>query len=619
MAENINDYMARELMTCSSAKESLSICLDALGGETLKMSLQKHDEIHHKHGYKKGDKCKYRERLAAELESDTVDDASPKKGKKGNVEKKSKKVAKEELDFDPFDDVEYVDEPPKRRRGRPRKDEKREDDERRTPFGFGRRAKRELNEEQAQKGRRLNPKAEVKEKRLEELNDRLSRLMSEGLDDYPMVRAEEDELATDLRVLAAELGDAVTIKGLPETKAYEKAFSDYRALCKDTDAKIKAVKGLLKMSKEADFADAEEIIEELGGRQEEIEAAYKKIYDTHDNLSSVLCERIEGSMYGEKADKGGSEDDRRQFAPLHGEDGKAYMKRMKENGREKEIPATIRNIDRQVERAERRWQRIAALSPDEMETVKRNWKKTIDNLMLRSSLATNIGPMGLEGVLTGHLKSQHDLTKKGKRFEGENEGAAFGIIGGREDGPRYRFTRNQFGTEKGLSEDEYEKYGCMHSKTPVKDDNFTGGQYGRNVIRWKPESVVATFFCGDSLCLQRDDLNYCNCSLLSNPSPASFNPANSALIDELRKGPMAVGLEGLNHYNNSPYIELQFHGKDNMGANAIESISFGNEDDARNLSPAAIAAIHDNGILVYLRDKEVDISDSGVIKKKRKS
>ena len=55
-----------------------------------------------------------------------------------------------------------------------------------------------------------------------------------------------------------------------------------------------------------------------------------------------------------------------------------------------------------------------------------------------------------------------------------------------------------------------------------------------------------------------------------------------------------------------------------MGASAIESISFGDENDARNLSPKAIAAIHENNIIVYLRDKEVDISESGDLKRKRK-
>lgn len=618
METSIKEAIAENLEGGLSAKESIGICLDAMtGGEMPEQSLAEHDRVFHKKGFKKGTKCKYRERLAAALGSDDVEDARPKRKGKSGGGKGAKEAIVESLDFDPFDDVEYADDPPKRQRGRPRKDEQ-EKAEEKGRYGFGRRAKRELDAEQTRKVRMLEPKAETKEKRLEELTDRLSDLRSDGLDDYPMVKAEEDELATDLRVLAAELGDAVTIKSLPETKEYEKAFSDYRVLCKDTDAKIRTVKKLLGMSKESDFVDAEEILDELDHRQEEIESAYKRIYSTHDALSKALCERIEGSLYGEKADKGTDEGERQQFGTLHGEDGKAYMKRMKSNGREKEIPATIRNIDRQVERAERRWQRIAALSPDEMETVKRNWKKTIDNLMLRSALATNIGPMGLEGVLTGHLKSQHELTKKGKRFEGENEGAAFSIIGGMEDGPRYRFTRNQFGTDKGMDEGEYEKYGCLHSKTPVKDDNLTGGQYGSNVIRWKPESVVATFFCGDSLCLQRDSLNYCNCSLLSNPSPASFNPENTDLIDELKKGALAVGLEGLNHYNNAPYIELQFHGRDNMGADAVESISFGNENDARNLSPTAIAAIRENGIVVYLRNKEVEISEDGTLRKKRR-
>ena len=153
--------------------------------------------------------------------------------------------------------------------------------------------------------------------------------------------------------------------------------------------------------------------------------------------------------------------------------------------------------------------------------------------------------------------------------------------------------------------------------TPSNSDNLTGGQYGRNVIRWKPHKTVATMTFTDSLCLARDGLNYVTPCLVTNPSPCCFNPENSAVIDILQTRPMNAGLGELCHLMGTEYCELQLHGEDQYDVEAIDSISFGSENDVNNLSQDARARILEHRIPTFIGGKAILIDAEGGIKKRQ--
>lgn len=146
---------------------------------------------------------------------------------------------------------------------------------------------------------------------------------------------------------------------------------------------------------------------------------------------------------------------------------------------------------------------------------------------------------------------------------------------------------------------------------PDKEDNLTGCQYGRNVIRWKPYKTVATMTFTDSLCLARDELNYVNPCLVSDPSPCCFNPENQDMVDTFKRKAVNIGLDSICDWAGTPYVELQFHGEDQYDASAIESISFGSMNDFRNLSAKAIQKIRENNIELYVGDKPMKLDKQG--------
>lgn len=467
--------------------------------------------------------------------------------------------------------------------------------------GFAARAMEKAQLEREDKLNRINPSPDALRRKYVEYSSKLK-----GAKDAinpPYSHADVDSIEDDIKGLCQEAG-IKNYKDRSKYQEYRQRRTEYRQLEEVAKKEINEAERRLNSDK---FDSLDDFIERLRGRGKQIDDAYDEVLGALHSLYDEICDEIDAAEKGLKVG-GLREVEKEQFGMLKGETGKLYQARMRGLGRGKEIPETIKRVDTMVEQAERRWQRVAALSPQEFETVKANWRKTVFNLLGRTALATNSFPEGLNGILEGHLKSQHELAEKGKLFDNPHpESGVWGIIGGNENMPRYRFTRKVFGTKPGMSEEQYEKYGCLHTRMPVKDDNYTGGQYGRNVIRWKPGTVCATMFCGDSICLSGDGINYCTCSPISNPSPASFNPKNRQAIEELKKGPLNFGLKSLCRLFGTPYIEIQLHGANRPTAEEIESISFNSKADMAMLSPMAVAKIRELNIPTYIQDRETHL------------
>ena len=216
-------------------------------------------------------------------------------------------------------------------------------------------------------------------------------------------------------------------------------------------------------------------------------------------------------------------------------------------------------------------------------------------------LGPRAGPqICINGILESYYKSAHELAEVRAKAT---------MRGGNEESLRHRMTRKAFGTQKGMAAEEYEKYGCLHHIVPNREDSKIGGAYGKNVIRWKKYETVATMCCSDSLCLAYSHNDYVTPCLVSNPSPACFNPENRDFIDELKKRPLNIGIGLLCGKTGTPYIELQFHGAKKYGPESISSITLETGDDVRCLSNKAVEAITEYKIPVYIGDKQIRVED----------
>ena len=487
------------------------------------------------------------------------------------------------------------------RKGRREEDEcKAKDPKKCWKHGFAADILKEDRKSKDRKKDRLNPQPTEALQELQDLGVEV-REVGWNIKDPPDNKADTEAMLTDIDSLRKEAGIKKINDSFEPYRQYRKAWEDYLAIKKESEKLLKVAQGWIDKK---DARRAKEALASLKERPTEIENGYQKVVEAYEATCDALCEIIDRKS---STDGVGnpliSEVAKQGFGLLDGESSEDYQKRMKKVGRGKEIPETIKKIDGIVKETERRWRSVAGISEDEFNIVKKNWQQSIHNLMKRCSLASNLKIAGLNGVLEGHLKSQHDLAKKGKKYE-DGILAHKGLIGGDETCSRYRFSRRCFGVEKGLAEGKYEKYGCLHTISPSKEDARTGGQYGSIVVRWKPENTVATMTCTDSLCLAREDVTYCNPCLVSNPSPCCFNPANQDAIETLKKGPMNIGLDSMCNMFGTPYIELQLHGEQNYNAEAISSIAFSSEDDIRNLSRDAREQIEKNRIPIYIGSKK---------------
>lgn len=502
----------------------------------------------------------------------------------------------------------------KRKRGRPRKEEdecRAKDPTKCWKHGFAGDILNEQKKERARKMDRINPRPTRDMEREFDIEKDL-REIGWDLEDAPDSKAETEDMVKDLDGLRKEAG----IKRLDETFA---PFAAHRQKWKEYEETKKAARDLLKTAKVAlgkhRLDIAHEMAQSLKKKPDEIRAKYGEVLDSYDALCDALCDIMDTNGNGDRrTDPTALHVEKEGYGMMSGEDFKAYQKRMRSLGKTGEIPETIKKIDEIVAQTERRWRSVAGISKGDFDIVKENFRKTFANLMKRCSLASNVSIAAVNGVLEDHLKTQHDLTPKGKHYDDGNYGHN-AIIGGNEDMPRYKFTRKCFGTERGMKESKYEKYGCLHLMHPDKEDGDIGFQYGRNVIRWKPHKAVATMTFTDSLCLARDGLNYVNPCLVTNPSPCCFNPENQDMVNTLKRKSVNIGLSSICRWAGTPYVELQLHGEDQYNAEAIESISFGSRDDVRNLSKTAIAKILELKIPLFLGDQEIAIDEKGRIKR----
>ncbi len=413
-----------------------------------------------------------------------------------------------------------------------------------------------------------------------------------------------EAVKSDLERLCKEAG-VKDVKSFRNNAEYERLVK----ACKEAEeTAAKEVSLAKKRLEEMEFTDIEDTIARIEDRGRQLDEMRGSAIEALKALYGEICDRVDNTERGAK--RGGVTDyGKLQKAPLIGENSKAYQARMRKLGRASEVPETIKGLDEVIEVAERRWQRVASLSPEDFATVKANWRKTVFNLMNRASIATNMYFSDLNDLFEGHLSSRNELplSKRGKK----KGPSIFKVIGNTGRSALDRFTANTFGTKKTLSDEEHEKYGVLHTRFPSESDKAIGAQFGRNVVRWKPESVVATMFCGDSICHGISGWDYQACPLVSDPSPVSFDPGSLNTIEELRKGPLNLGLISLCRQLRVPYIELQLHGNEAPTVDDIESVSFLLEEDFQMLSNEAVETIKELGIEVYLGGERMEISDNG--------
>lgn len=524
-------------------------------------------------------------------------------------------VAMLEMDKSVFDAM--IGDAEKKPRGRPRKETilgngevcMAEDPSKCWEYGGTRKA---LIEQVKIKGRnkdRLNPQSTRDLEK--ELNlDRDLREAGWDIEDSPDSKAETDSMLSDMNNLRREAGIKKLDDSFEPYAAYRRKWEEYGEVKKH--AAMLRKQAALSLKKH-NYDDVEKMIVTLKKKPQEILDKYKEILEAYDSCCGALCDEIErqGGERGLKSHEA-LEAEKQDFGMMPRETSKDYQKRMRAIGRAKDTSETIKKVDEIVAQTERRWRSVAGMGQEEFFRVKENFRKTFGKLMKGCSLASNLSIAEVNRVLEDRLISQHDLVEKGRGRDGGNF-RHVSLDGGRTDGPQYRFAQKCFGVDKGLKESKYEKYGCLHTLTPADSDNLTGGQYGRNVIRWKPHKIVATMTFTDSLCLARDGLNYVTPCLVTDPSPCCFNPENRAVIDSLKEKPMNAGLEELCYLMGTEYCELQLHGENQYNAEAIESISFGLNNDVRNLSKKAIETILLNRIPIFIGGEPIRIDEKGVI------
>ena len=501
----------------------------------------------------------------------------------------------------------------KRKRGRPRKVDSHPRQlsqeatrDRIIMAGAGNAVARQERLELQKKRDRINPKPKGEDKAIAQLQEELRDFR------YYLIEVQEPRLK-ELTNMEYEIGEltAESEMGDPEDvvlayKDYKEAMEDFNLLMKRTRFQLDVMSALLE-NKEID--PAEELAVDLRNRGKELDKAYSTLYKAYDEVTEALCDII-AEAKAEKGDfKGGlSHVEKRGFGMLQGESGQSYQIRQRKLGNGKVIPKTIRLIDRKVEETEQRWRSVAGISQSDFWRIKANWRKTMRATMRKSSIAVNLTDSALDKMLVDCLHSvAKDLDESNWQVM---------VIGAKGLEAAAELTQRMYGTEKSLKADDREKYGCLHTIVPTEKDNIIGSQYGDIVVRLKPHKVVATMLCGDSLCMQRDGLNFMSPSLLCSPSPCSFSPDEKVIIDHLRTEAYDLSAVELAKLFRLAYIEIQLHGRDQYNADSIESISFGSDQDLANLSYAAYEAIQKFQIPMYIKDKPVVIAEDGEIKTK---
>lgn len=466
----------------------------------------------------------------------------------------------------------------KRKVGRPRKDNdsvfKRE--------GFAEGIIKEEHKEKARKLDRLNPQPTEKLKHLQDIEVGLREL---GYDVADVIKSidEIETMLADIDSLRKEAG----IKKIDESfDPYAKFRDATRKYIERKNTFTKYFNAAKESLGKQEERKSEELLASLKEEPKVLKDSYQTVVDTYsklcDSLTAIIDNSNDGDEKGERIGEG--EVEKNGFGLIAGENFKSYSNRMKSIGRGKEIPKTIRDIEDKIEKTERQWRSVAGISLDEFEKVKENWKRSVQMLMTKCSLACNMKIAEVNDLLGG---KELNTERKPKGREKSD-----GIIGD---------------SVSKASNDV--KYGCLHSITPTQRDNEIGESYGGIVVRWKKHCVVSTMTFGDSIDIESSDTTFETPCLVTDASPCCFNPLKQDAVNALKNGVLDIGLETSRTIFGIPYIELQFHGDGWYKPQSVDSISFECEDDIRNLSQSAIEQIVKNKIAVYVKDDKVKIAD----------
>ena len=468
----------------------------------------------------------------------------------------------------------------KRKVGRPRKEP---EDSVFTRDGFASGILRDETKEKARKLDRLNPQPTEKLKHLQEIAVGL-REIGFDVEDSLKSRDEIEAMIADIDSLRKEAGLKKIDESYEPYGRFRTATIEYIEKKKDFKRYFEAAKESLDKQEER---RADELLASLKDEPRELKDSYQKVIDTYSDLCYALTAIIdvESGDVDVSQNIGVGEIEKSGFGLIKGENLKAYSHRMKSLGRGRDVPNTIRDIDEKIENTERQWRSVAGISIDEFEKVKENWKRSVQNLMSKCSLASNMKIAAVNYLLGG--LGDTDKTKSEKET----------------------FTSNGIIADSGEKKSNAIKYGCLHSINPTKHDNDIGDSFGGIVVRWKPHCVVATLTFGDSLDIESSDTTFETPCLVTDASPCCFNPLKQDAVNALKDGVLDIGLESARTIFGIPYIELQFHGEGWYKPQSVDSISFWCDDDIRNLSQSAMEQIIKNRITIYVKDDNVKIAD----------
>ena len=453
----------------------------------------------------------------------------------------------------------------KRKRGRPRKDDTTSYEDRSSLVAGAiledRKAKARMQD-------RLNPGATKEEKKYISINADL-REIGWDLEVCPGTDSDFKEMDSDIAVLKKEAdikngADSDEISE-PET-IYKEACKTFYQLKYDTVTYYNRAKEYL-VQKE--LHKAEELVDFLKDKPKKIIKSYETVEDAYDKLCRAICDVSERDRRGKGAEDPDSwEVEKNGFGMMDGEDYKTYAKRMRSIGRGKDIPKTIRKIDEEVINTERRWRSVAGISQSDFDIVKINFQKTMNRIIPECCIGSNVKISALNRILS------------------------YGLNFGERD----------------------IAFGCLQPMNPFSQSVLLGGQYGDIVVVWKPYCAVATMTFGDSVFLGIDGRNYIAPSFLTSPSPCSYNPECRELTEKLKHSELELGLDELCDLAKTSYLELQLHGdSEDYGMEAVDRIVFSNEFQICNISWEALAAIGEEDIPLYVKDRKVKISNGQIV------
>ena len=476
----------------------------------------------------------------------------------------------------------YID---KRKRGRPRNDSRKEQ----YNNSLSKEALREDMKEKARKIDRINPKPTEEQKKFQDINADL-REVEWDMADLPDSRNDAMSMLADIDNLRDEAGIDKLDDSFPSYAEYRNLWNGYYKLKKESRELLDAIKNYIENK---DLKKAKEIIISLKDNINEMNGRYGKVIDSYEKLCSELMSIADSrDDWRGSSNPASTETMKNGFGMIEGEDGKKYEKRMRSLGRWKDIPKTITGIDDRIAQTERRWRSVAGISPDEFKVIKENWQKSWRALSGKISVASNMKISDLNGILEG----RYGKKKRGRKPENEEDELMSDL------GDRFVSSIG----ESCFSKDGEIRYGVLHTLNPVDGDNDVGGEYGQIVVRWKPQSVVATILFGNSLDMAAGSSNGMMPSLLSEPSPCSFAPENRTLIDMLKSSPCDLDLKKVCDLADVPYVEVQMHGSGGYKAEDIQSISFGSEDDYLNVSAMGDTIVEEFGIPLYIGGKPIE-------------